>query len=192
MGTSPGDGVNTNHGNGTPELDGVTSDADSDLRSQFRSDNPPTVDFTRVKEVRDLDVGWISSQGANIDAAGKYENEMKAAGQPVDQDKLVEVLGGDKVHYRLTTLENGLKFVDIVRDTDGEQIYSDTEYHGLISCNCGAIHDSPAVSTPDHVRGTDIGDGFQLNMTVSGHSDTKGYASTSTCLLYTSDAADDP
>ena len=69
MGTSPGDGVNTNHGNGTPELDGVTSDADSDLRSQFRSDNPPTVDFTRVKEVRDLDVGWISSQGANIDAA---------------------------------------------------------------------------------------------------------------------------
>ncbi len=172
-GLQPGQGVNPKTTIDEPTITGHA------VRAEYLQNNPPTIDFSSIKEVRDLNVGWMSSDGANIDAAGAYEKECKVAGVPADPDKLAEILGGAMVHYRMSTLKNGLKYVGIFRDADGTQIYSDTAYHGLISCNCGAIHDSPAVSTPDHVRGTDIGDGFHLSMTVSGHS--SGYGSTSTC-----------
>jgi hypothetical protein len=49
-----------------------------------------------------------------------------------------------------------------VHKADDTEIYSDRTYHGLFTCNCGAIHDAPAVSEPSIIRGTDLGGGLSL------------------------------
>lgn len=135
----------------------------------------PTVDFKDIKDVKDLPVSWISTNGRDIDVVGAYELQCKQSGKNADPQKISELLGGDIVHLKQTTLGNGLRFVNIHKE-DGTQIFDEHEYGGLITCNCGAIHDSPSVRSAKVIDGTDLGDGFKLSMTVSGHS--KGYGST--------------
>lgn len=157
---------------GKPTLRGAGAPA----RVQF-GQVPPTLDFRAVKEMKDLPVRWMSSRNANIEAAAEYERACKQRGEPADHRRLADLLGGEEVHLRQTVLANGLSYVTI-HNEDGKQIFDDTQYHGLISCSCGAIHDSACVASPDFIRGTKLGDGFELETTVSGES--RGFGATTT------------
>lgn len=135
----------------------------------------PTIDYRAIKEVKDLPFSWISTHDQDIKAAGNYEKECKTHGVDSNRTKIAELIRNKTAHLRQTTLENGLRYVTI-HLKEGEQIFDEHEYAGLISCNCEAIHDSPSVKMADAIRGTNLGDGIKLNMTISGHS--KGYGST--------------
>jgi hypothetical protein len=125
----------------------------------------PTDQVVKVEELRDR--SWISASDSNIEAAGEFERERKAKGETATQEELERVLGGSKVHLRQTTLPSGLIFVTIHKTEDGTEIFDAHTYHGLISCNCGAIHDAPAVSQPSIIEGTPLGDGFNLYYVLS-------------------------
>ncbi len=137
----------------------------------------PTVDYSDVAEIKDLPVFWVSADDADIDGAGAYERSCKQQGEKPDPDELKKILGGSMVHLRQTTLRNGIRFVTIHKE-DGTEIFDDHEYGGLISCNCGAIHDSVCVTAAHVIRDIDLGDGFNLSMTISGVG-SRGYGSTS-------------
>lgn len=116
----------------------------------------------RPPQTRDLwDRSWISALDSDIEAAGRLEKQRRADGIPVNPKELASVLGGSLVHLRSTTLSNGLVYVT-VHKADGTEIHDDRTYHGLFTCNCGAIHDAPSVSEPPIIKGTDLGGGLLL------------------------------
>ena len=119
-----------------------------------------------VTEERDLPVSWISSFGVDIKVAGAYEKDCKKAGIEPSAEKVAELLGNNVVNLRLHMLENGFRYVTI-HQKDGREIFDDRRYIGLVSCSCGAIHDSPAVTSATwHLKEKpDLGDGFRLNGT---------------------------
>lgn len=116
-----------------------------------------------VEEVRDLPVSWISSHGVDINVAGAYERSCKRSGESQNSDRIAELLGNNVVHLRQHTLENGLRYVTI-HQKDGTEIFDDNKYTGLITCGCGAIHDSPAVTSAIWAleEKPDLRDGFKL------------------------------
>lgn len=136
---------------------------------------PKTINFKNVKETKDLPVSWMSTLDTDIKRAGAYEMECKDNGIPCDPGKIAELIGGKIAHLRQTTLNNGLKFVTI-HLADGTQIFDDHEYGGLFSCDCGHIKDLPCAHLAEAMRGADLGDGFVLNMTISGRGGTTTYA----------------
>ncbi len=136
----------------------------------------PTIDYKAIFEVKDLPVSWMSTHGRDIHVVGNYERKCKTQGVKADITKVAELIGGKIAHLKQTTLENGLRYVTIHLEDD-EQIFDEHEYAGLFTCDCGDIHNSPAVRMANVIRGVDLGDGFKLNMTISGHS--KGCGGTS-------------
>lgn len=150
---------------------------------------PPTVDYSTIRETRALPVSWMSTHGVSIKSAGDYERDCKRRGIQADPAEIARLIDGPMVHLEETILAGGLRYVGIFSE-DGEQIFNDSMYGGLISCGCGAIHDSECVTMADAIRGTDLGDGFELQMTVSGNS--KGYGRTSSYVdkNYTVDGKD--
>jgi hypothetical protein len=118
------------------------------------------------------DRAWISALDSNIDAAGALERERKKEGKTVSPEELTAVLGGSLVYLRKTTLPSGLVFVTIHRTEDGSEIFDDKMYDGLFTCNCGAIHDAPAVTTASIIHNTPLGHGFILQWVTSGSGGT--------------------
>ncbi|MBK7844331.1 MAG: hypothetical protein IPJ71_11645 [Bdellovibrionales bacterium] len=134
----------------------------------------PTDQVVKVEELRDR--SWISASDSNIEAAGQFEKERKAKGETATQEELERVLGGSKVHLRQTTLPIGLAYVTIHKE-DGTEIFDANSYLGLLSSNCGAIHDCPVVSTHHVIRDTPLGAGFTLT---SVRSNDESFITTST------------
>lgn len=130
----------------------------------------PTVDYQAIREVLDLPVSWTSSHGRKLDQAAAYERECKGKGLTPDRKVIDHLVAGPRVHLQETILANGLRYVTIHDDNNGQMIFDEHEYHGLLSCNCGAIHDKPAVGSAKAIQGADLGDGFRLAMTISGES----------------------
>lgn len=120
------------------------------------------VDYN-VKEERDLPVSWLSAHGVDIKIAGAYQLQCKKEGKPSSQKRVAELLGNNIVHLRQHTLENGLRYVTI-HQADGTEIFDDSQYDGLTSCSCGAIHDMPAITSATYALRDKpkLGDGFRL------------------------------
>ncbi len=129
----------------------------------------------KVEELRDR--SWISASDSNMEAAGEFEKELKSQGLKLQPEELERVLGGSKVHLKKTTLPSGLIFVTIHKTEGGTEIFDAHTYLGLISCNCGAIHDSPAVSMAPIIEDTPLGAGFTLK---SVDSSDKSFSTTAT------------
>ncbi|MEK7092110.1 MAG: hypothetical protein AAB907_00635 [Patescibacteria group bacterium] len=109
---------------------------------------------------------WFAPQG-KLDAVGQYEEEMKAKGQKSDPNEVLKLSNARKMQLERVELSNGLRYA-VIRDTEtGEEAFNDHEYHGLTSCGCGAIHDSPSVTSAHIIRGTELGNGHTLEMMVA-------------------------
>lgn len=121
-----------------------------------------------IKEKQLLpDRSWYSPQG-RLDAVGAYEKEMKAKGQGVDPQEILRLSNARKMNLERVGLANGLRYA-VIRDAEtGEEAFDDHQYCGLISCDCGAIHDLPAVTSAGIIRDTDLGGGYKLKMMVAG------------------------
>ena len=132
-----------------------------------------------VTEVRDLPISWVSA--GDISLAGAYEKECKKEGKTADPQRIAELLGNNVVHLRQHNLLNGLRYVTI-RQADGTEVFSDSKYAGLTSCNCGAIHDSPAVTSATWALQDkpDLGNSFRLQGTSASENPHKYGATKST------------
>jgi hypothetical protein len=130
----------------------------------------PTVDYNAVKSVEDLPISWMSTQGRDLKAAGAYELECKSKKIKPDPAKLAKLIGGNMIHSRKTTLENGLRYITF-HTADGTQVFDDKEYAGLWSCSCGEIKNQPHCDTPKFLKGANLGDGFKLITTIVGITD---------------------
>ncbi len=139
----------------------------------------PTVDYQSIQEVRDLPVSWRSTHGRSLNQAAAYERDCRRKGLSPDRRFIDNLIAAPRVHLRETILANGLRYVTIHDDDDnGRMVFDDHEYYGLISCNCGAIHDKPAVGSAKAINNADLGDGFKLAMTISGESPEVSRSST--------------
>ena len=110
---------------------------------------------------------WYAPQG-KLDAVGQYEKEMKAKGQKSYPDEVLKLSNAREMQLERVELSNGLRYA-VIRDAKtGDESFDDHEYHGLISCGCGAIHDLPAVTSAHIIRGTELGNGHTLEMMIAG------------------------
>ncbi len=133
-----------------------------------------------VINVRDLPVNWISAEGANIQGAAQYEKQQRDLGFEPDPAVLEQILGGAKVHLRLTQFPNGLRYVTI-HEPDGRQSFEDYAYAGLLKDLPGDADPSVAAGyagDPPQVKNADLGDGFKLMRTFSSAGGRHAYTLT--------------
>lgn len=133
-----------------------------------------------VINVRDLPVKWISAEGANIQGAAQYEKQQRDLGFEPDPAVLEQILGGAKVHLRLTQFPNGLRYVTI-HEPDGRQSFEDYAYAGLLKDLPSDADPTVAAGyagAPPQVKNADLGDGFKLMRTFSSAGGRHAYTLT--------------
>ena len=127
------------------------------------------IPFGKVKSRQMLpDRTWLAPQGS-LQAVGEYEKELKTSGQKPDPARITELINGRRMLLEAVELENGLPYA-VIRDAiTGKEAFDYHQYGGLISCNCGAIHNLPCVEHAEIIKGTNLGNGYKVNMMVAGY-----------------------
>lgn len=142
----------------------------SDLKSMEiqPTESVGDIPWGMIKERENLpDRTWYAPQ-VRLDTVGQYEREMKAKGQQSNPDEVLRLSNAKKMQLERVELSNGLRYAVIKDAKTGEESFDYLEYHGLISCACGVIHESPSVASAHIIGGTELGSGYTLEMMVAG------------------------
>lgn len=135
-----------------------------------------------VERERMEHINWYEPQGDISAAAALYDYGMQSAGKKSDPLEIIRLSHGEKRFIERFVLPNGIRYA-LIRDAHGNQILSAREYYGLIPNRDGEIKGYTIVE-PEIIRGTDLGNGYELKMFITHKSEEIGLNGKDTCASY--------
>lgn len=103
---------------------------------------------------------WVCPTGS-LDELGAFERD----GGVVTDEVIQDLADGRPQHLELIEFPEGYKAVKVVDSETGDVLTGErhtSRYAGIISCNCGALHDIPAVTSVISQNAFPIGEGVEV------------------------------
>jgi hypothetical protein len=114
---------------------------------------------------------WMCPVGS-LDALGAIARD----GRPITDETIKEYAQGRQQHLEAVKFPEGYRAVKVIESETGRVLTGEGatyRYAGLTNCNCGAIHDTPAVTSVLSERPIDISEGREITSVYNFHDGTQ-------------------